>query len=216
MFNWLYRCLALLSASQSLAIHWMSLPNRFTDQRELYKALLAGENDAFVYIYKLLYQRVSGHIFEWGGNSDDRQVIVHETIIAFVFNLKYGKYEWREEAQLMTYLIRIAHNKLNELRRNRNRFGPINAETPINEVDDPSQLEASEQNFEKRRLAAEKGLMQLKDKCREAIRLYYLQKKSMEEIAELLGWANEQVARNKKYRCLQKLRQLIGLKTWSD
>jgi RNA polymerase sigma-70 factor (ECF subfamily) len=45
--------------------------------------------------------------------------------------------------------------------------------------------------------------------CKELLILYYYHKKSMSEIAELLGYQNGHTARNKKYRCLGQLKEIV-------
>lgn len=194
----------------------MTVHHQFIEQRVLYQSLLAGQESAFDYLYKLLYRQMAGYVFASGGNRHDTKAVVHETIITFVFNLKYGKYEWREEAELMTYVTSIGRHKWNEMRRQAGRQSRFDADALPVVPDDPQQTTDDEQAFERRRLAVEKGLTQLGEKCRRAIDLYYFQHKSMHEIASLLGWANEDVAKKEKYRCLKKLRQLIGLSDWAD
>lgn len=194
----------------------MTVQNHFAEQRIFYQSLLAGHDAAFRYLYKRLYHQIASYVFASGGNRQDIESVVHEAIITLVFNLKYGKYEWREEVELMTYVTSIARNKWREQRRQANRHLPLDPDTPPFMADDPQQTTAHEQDFEQRRLSVEKGIALLGEKCRQAIDLYYFQKKTMQEIASLLGWANEDVAKKEKYRCLQKLRKLIDLNNWTD
>lgn len=204
------------SAVQNLSPLVMAVQNHFAEQRVLYQSLLAGHDSAFEHLYKILYHQIAGYVFASGGNRHDTKAVVHEAIITLVFNLKYGKYEWREEAELMTYVTSIARHKWSEMRRQSTRHVLLDINIPPADADDPQQITADEQDFEQRRLSVEKGMALLGEKCRRAITLYYYQKKSMQEIASLLGWANENVAKKEKYRCLQKLRQLVGLSNWTD
>lgn len=52
-------------------------------------------------------------------------------------------------------------------------------------------------------------LQQLGDACREVLTLWSL-RYDMKEIATRMGYANDQIARNKKSRCLQRLKQLVS------
>lgn len=194
----------------------MASKSPFTDQRTLYLALLAGEDAAFEYLYRILYQRVSGYIFASGGSRADTKAVVHESIITLLFNLKYGKYQWREETELITYVISIARHKWSEMTRKPARSVSFDLINVPPQPDTAQQTAADELDFERRRLAVEQNLVLLGEKCRDSIDLFYFQKKSMHEIATQLGWANEDVAKKEKYRCLKKLRQLIGLSDWAD
>ena len=194
----------------------MPVPNLFADQRALYQSLLAGQDAAFEHLYRLLYHRVSGYIFASGGSRADTKTVVHESIITLLFNLHYEKYKWREETELTTYVVSIARHKWSEMTRKPPRSVPLNPDDLPLLTDTTQQAETDELNFERRRLAVEQNMVLLGEKCRDSIDLFYFQKKTMQEIATLLGWANEDVAKKEKYRCLKKLRQLIGLSTWTD
>ncbi len=58
--------------------------------------------------------------------------------------------------------------------------------------------------------AAEKAISQLGKQCQELIELFYVQKWSMQAIAEKVGLRNEKVAKVQKYRCLQKAKDLVA------
>lgn len=188
----------------------------FANQQLLYQSLRNGDDAAFEYLYQLLYQRMSGYIFSSGGNRDDTKNVVHESIITFLFNLHYEKYQWREEAELMTYLVSIARHKRSEMVRKASRAVSFDLTALPPNTEPVSDSDTDELDFEQRRLLVEQNMKQLGDKCRNCIDLFYFQKKSMQEIATRLGWANEDVAKKEKYRCLKKLRQLIGLHPWND
>ncbi len=194
----------------------MNVQNQYADQQIFYQSLLAGHDLAFEYLYKKLYHQITGYILASGGDRYDVKAVVHEAIISLVFNLKNEKYEWREETELMTYVTSIARNKWSEIRRQKIRHVPLDLNTMPVISDDFQQIAAREQDLEQRQLSVEKGLALLGEKCRQAIELYYFQKKTMQEIAALLGWANEDVAKKEKYRCLQRLRKRVGLSNWTD
>ncbi|GAB3983297.1 hypothetical protein GCM10028806_56350 [Spirosoma terrae] len=194
----------------------MSLPNPFTNQQQLYESLRDGQEAAFEYLYRLLYQRISSYIFASGGNRADTKNVVHESIITFLFNLHHEKYQWREEAELTTYVIKIARHKWSEMVRAKKQPISLDLATLSSDAEPASSSDGDELDFEDRRILVEKNMMLLGDKCRQCIDLFYFQKKTMQEIAARLGWANEDVAKKEKYRCLKKLRQLIGLRPWND
>lgn len=194
----------------------MNGQNQYADQRVFYQSLVEGHDSAFIYLYKKLYHQIAGYILAAGGDRYDVKAVVHEAIISLMFNLKNGKYEWREETELMTYVTGIARNKWKEIRRQRIRHVSLDVNAMPVAWDDPQQVAASELDSELRQLSVEKGLALLGQKCRQAIELFYFQRKTMQEIATLLGWANDDVAKKEKYRCLQRLRKRMGLSNWID
>ncbi|MFM8832834.1 MAG: RNA polymerase sigma factor, partial [Cytophagales bacterium] len=54
-----------------------------------------------------------------------------------------------------------------------------------------------------------KCLEQLGETCRKVLTYYYFDEMSMQEIADKLGFANTDTAKTKKYKCKQKLDELV-------
>lgn len=54
---------------------------------------------------------------------------------------------------------------------------------------------------------AQAALMKLGQKCRELLELFYFKKTSMKDIARTLGFSSEKVAKNQKYRCIEKAKE---------
>jgi RNA polymerase sigma factor (sigma-70 family) len=50
---------------------------------------------------------------------------------------------------------------------------------------------------------------QLGETCRKVLMYYYFDELSMQEIADKLGFANTDTAKTKKYKCKQKLDELV-------
>ena len=55
----------------------------------------------------------------------------------------------------------------------------------------------------------EKALLHLGEPCRSLIEAFYLQKKSMTDIAGHFGYTNADNPKNQKYKCLMRLRKLF-------
>jgi len=56
-----------------------------------------------------------------------------------------------------------------------------------------------------------KALQMLSENCKTVIKYFYLEERSMADIASLMGFANVEVARATKYKCFKKLRQEVSL-----
>jgi len=50
---------------------------------------------------------------------------------------------------------------------------------------------------------------QLGENCQKILLLFYYENLSISEILETMEYENEQVVRNKKYKCLKQLEQMI-------
>jgi len=58
-------------------------------------------------------------------------------------------------------------------------------------------------------LLMEKAMSGLGEPCKSLLESYYLQKKSMVEIAADFGYTNADNAKNQKYKCLMRLKKIF-------
>ena len=72
------------------------------------------------------------------------------------------------------------------------------------ETDVSSQLMEKESGNQVLKLLAELG-----ETCRKILVLFYYEDLPMKEILDQLDYENEQVVRNKKYKCLKQLEKMI-------
>ena len=137
-----------------------------------------------------------------GGTEQDADDIFQETIVSFIDSVQKGKF--RQESGIRTFLISISKNLwYNEIRK-RQRSG--NREK-IFEMD-RDQVEGSvAETIQDRELKQQLNqlLQELGESCRKILVLFYYENLSMKEIVLHLHYENEQVVRNKKYKCLQQL-----------
>lgn len=54
---------------------------------------------------------------------------------------------------------------------------------------------------------AQEAIIKLGQKCRELLELFYFKRASMKDIASILGFSSEKVAKNQKYRCIEKAKE---------
>lgn len=72
----------------------------------------------------------------------------------------------------------------------------------ITDTDDSAEWEVK-QNI------ARQVVKEMGDPCKTVLNLYYWQRKSMREIAILMNYQNEQVAKNRKSKCMKTLKELL-------
>ena len=185
----------------------MKAEEKYTDA-ELIQAISAGKdlNDAIRFLYRQHSEAISSFIIHYGGNEQDADDIFQETVVAFIDIVKKGKY--RMEASLRTLLASIARNLwFNELKkrgRSDHRDRQFELARDKDEVDVSHHMAELEQKRELRLMVDQLG-----EACRKVLLLFYYENMSMKEIVSHLPYENEQVVRNKKYKCLQQLTGLI-------
>lgn len=143
-------------------------------------------------------------ILKNSGTTDEADDIFQEVLLAFYTQLRNGKLTL--QCTIKTYLYSVARNMwLNELRKRSNK--PTMVETDEFIVLEENHLAAmmlTERNQEMAKLIRSLG-----EQCQEILTYFYFDRFRMKKVAALMGFANEQVAKNKKSKCLKKLKALV-------
>jgi RNA polymerase sigma factor (sigma-70 family) len=172
--------------------------------------LLTGNDAEMEAGVKLLYRHYYGflktYVVSNNGSEQDAEDIFQEVIIAFVNSVRSNKF--RGDSSIKTFLFALNRNHwLNELKKNERKS--------IREENYGKQLEESEGvklTWIENRQAQEELMRIMSDlgeACKKLLLLFYFENRSMIEIARSLNYENEQVARNKKFKCLKKMEQLV-------
>jgi RNA polymerase sigma factor (sigma-70 family) len=163
-------------------------------------------DEAIRYIYQHYADTISSLIVNNSGNHQDAQDIFQETVVTFIETVQKDKF--RGESSIKTFLVAIARNTwLNELkRRNRSdhREEVYEKSRPEEEADIGHLISEREKKEQFRALLGKLG-----ESCYKILTLFYYENLSMKEMLGHLPYENEQVVRNKKYKCLQQLTGLL-------
>jgi RNA polymerase sigma factor (sigma-70 family) len=178
---------------------------QFTDN-DFMVGLLNGNNDVLSALYKKYYNIVLKFILYNSGTSAAAQDIYQETIIVLFESVKKPGFELK--CQLQTYIFSIAKRLwLKELKKNGKTF--LFKESEENNLVDVSE---DLKEFDEKEAEIEKmnnSLIDLGEPCSELIKDFYINKLSMEEIAEKFGYTNADNAKTQKYKCLQRLKRIF-------
>ena len=176
---------------------------QFTDN-DFMVGLLNGNNDVLSALYKKYYNIVLKFILYNSGTNAAAQDIYQETIIVLFESVKKPGFELK--CQLQTYIFSIAKRLwLKELKKNGKTF--LFKESEENNLVDVSE---DLKEFDEKEAEIEKmnnSLIDLGEPCSELIKDFYINKLSMEEIAEKFGYTNADNAKTQKYKCLQRLKK---------
>jgi RNA polymerase sigma factor (sigma-70 family) len=172
--------------------------------------ILAGifSNDLNAIIHQL-YKQYSGMVIAYiisnQGSQQDGEDVFQEALIAFINLVKSGKF--RGEASLQTTFVAISRNIwLNEQKKRKSldTRGKLFENARQQEADPASHLlqrEVSEQFL---------NLMsRLGESCKSLLTMVYYENLSNKDILERTHYESEQVIRNKKYKCMKELTDLI-------
>ena len=179
----------------------------FTDS-ELLQELQHHKTDeeAIRFIYRSYYSVAEKYIQQNNGSEQDAEDIFQEVVVTFIETVKQGKF--RGECSISTFIYTLTrHTWLNELkRRGRAKLREEKFDKTQDTVTiDMSQLMESRES--KNRLM--QLVEQLGETCKKILVAFYYDNLSMKEILQTLSYENEQVVRNKKYKCLKQLGQTV-------
>lgn len=139
------------------------------------------------------------------GSEEDAQDLFQETIMVLYERLKKGNFELN--CLLKTYLYAVAKKLwLKKLQRQQLKLDANQLEEELPDVAFDLEFEQQQQLYHHN---MRKALLELGEPCKSLIEAFYIQKKSMQDIAEFFGYTNSDNAKNQKYKCLTRLKKLF-------
>lgn len=162
---------------------------------------------ALSHVYQSNKDAVFSYILKNSGSLDEAKDVYQEAVIAFYENVRDNKF--KGESSIGTYLYAIARFKwLNQIKK-KNMRRDHHHKLEVEEFDDGPL--ATIIDIEKQRRVLE-VLDELGTSCKKLLINCIYHNASMKEIVAQGDYSSEQIARNKKFKCLQKLRALIVTK----
>ena len=158
-------------------------------------------------LYRSYFNSLGWYVMNNSGSRQDAEDVFQEVMVSFIDLVQKDKF--RGESTVKTFLFSLNRfTWLNELkRRGRAMVREEKFERGQERVElDTSHLIADrEGKAEVARLVGELG-----ESCRKILLLFYYENLSMKEILDTMHYENEQVVRNKKYKCLKQLEQMVN------
>ncbi|CAN5221281.1 hypothetical protein BH09BAC2_BH09BAC2_10370 [soil metagenome] len=174
-------------------------------EHDLLRGLASNDKKAIESIYRNNYKLIESFIIKNKGYPEDARDIFQEAMIVLYEKSKTEGFEL--SCQIRTYLYSVCRRLwLKKLQQSQRIYpGLENAENIVS-VDEEMEV------HEKRN--ADFGIMEdalgkMGEPCKSLIEAYYINKKSMPEIAEQFGYTNADNAKNQKYKCLVRLKKIF-------
>lgn len=179
--------------------------NTAISEQDLLKRLAKNDKKAAETIYKDNYNMVQALIISNNGTADDARDIFQETMIVLYEKSRSGSFELNSLLKTFIYSVsrRLWLKRLQQLQKYSGRVENIAETIPVEE-----EIESHEQR-NRQFQAMEQSMASLGEPCRSLLEAYYLQKRSMTEIAGSFGYTNADNAKNQKYKCLNRLKKIF-------
>jgi len=167
---------------------------------EVLERIIHGDESALDYVYKKYYRMMTNLVMKNSGTEEEAKDIFQEALVVF----------WRKAisgnlvltSKISTFIYSICLNLWRKELERKSRYS--------NEEKDGVEYINDEQE-EKIKIIHE-CINELGDTCKKILNYHYFDGLSMQDIAEKLGYANTDTAKTKKYKCKQKLFELVKTK----
>jgi len=176
--------------------------NQFTTSQTTAAAVLANDDKALETLYVTNFYKAEAFVLANSGTATEAKDIYQEAFIAVWQNIRAGRFVAQNDSSLEAYLFQIAKYKWYDHLKAAKKISVVPMED--NSFFDTAYNEEGEGYIEK----VEQHLKNLGEPCRQVLTLFYFMKLSMTKIAATFSWT-EATAKNNKYRCLQRLRNMV-------
>lgn len=173
--------------------------------KELLEKIRKGEdNEVLDHLYKQTLPKIKRYILINSGQEDDAYDVFQEAIMAFYRYVKQDKF--KDQYDIDSFIYSVSRNLwINKAKKEKKIVHP---EQPKDENDPADSAEEIMISEEKR-----KTLLQLMEKtgsrCKQLLQLSFFHGMSPAEICDKMGFTNENAVKTKKYKCKEKLAEII-------
>jgi len=175
------------------------------------EAIKLNDKEVLKSLYKNNYHKIEALVLKNKGTKEQAKDIYQEAFIAVWKNVRMDKFVPENDSAINGYLYTIAKNKWLDYLRSSPYRKVTSYHESINVVvnnvaEDQHEIDSDHEEKLSLVMEAFKGMG---DSCKSLLSKFYFEKKSMKEIAKELK-LDAASARNKKYRCMQSLRELTS------
>ncbi|HMO60522.1 MAG TPA: sigma-70 family RNA polymerase sigma factor [Ferruginibacter sp.] len=171
----------------------------------LLKGLAQSDKEAVEAIYRDNYNIIQSFILNNNGSVDEARDIFQEAMVVLYEKSKDPSFSL--SCQIKTYVYSVCRRLWLKRLQQLNRFT-----TQVESMEDIVPVEEELEEHEKKNtefLLMEQALGKIGEPCKSLLDAYYLQKKSMMDIAGEFGYTNADNAKTQKYKCLVRLKKLF-------
>ena len=176
-----------------------------SNEKALLQGMARSDKKAIEIIYKENYNMVQSLIINNSGSPDDAKDIFQEAMIVLYEKARSGTFELN--CLIKTYVYSVSRRLWLKRLQQMNRYVPAieNLQETVPVEEEIEENERINSEFQ----AMEKAISSLGEPCKSLLEAYYLEKKSMQEIALFFGYTNAENAKNQKYKCLVRLKKIF-------
>ena len=176
----------------------------YKSDRILIDLIARGDDTALTSLYNSNYKMVLRYITANSGTQQDAKEQLQDALVVLWEKIRFDKFE--VNAKLSTYLYAVVKNKWHKELARKKRY--VDLDTTSETVDSDPLVSHTMEEVDMANLV-KRCMEDLTPICRNILKLYYYENKTMKEISTIVGLANEKTAKAKKYQCKKELEFLL-------
>lgn len=185
----------------------------YTDT-ELLEGLAIGKREVVAALYRAYHMVLVKWVIGRGGLEADAEDVFQEALI--ILYEKAQQPEFCLTCKLSTYLFAICKRLWYKKLEQKSPFSELRELAMDEDLDHGQVYEDDLEEHWERELQfeqLEKALEQLGEPCASLLRAFYMEKKSMQDIAADFRYTNAENAKTQKYKCLSRLKKIFFAST---
>lgn len=167
------------------------------DEKEIFERICQGDEKALERLYKKYYRMMTKMVISNSGTEEEARDVYQDALVVFWQKARSGKLVMT--SKMSTYIYSVCQNLWRKELERKKRLSHEEKDTAVHIDTDRAERDKI--------IAA--CLNQLGETCRKVLMYYYFDELSMQEIADKMGFANTDTAKTKKYKCKEKLDELV-------
>ena len=196
-------------------------------EAQILLGIMQNDNRSWRYIYRSMkpgFASLIRNAYDFGETaSSDIEDIFQDSCLVLMQKVKDGDFVLSREGALFSYLVQIGKNTAGNLARKRFGSQSTDEETPhlmpflemrgniIPDIrkaqeNEPGDISISEKQQSQDEFL-DRAFDSMPDTCKTIFKKYYWDRKQMDEIADIIGFANEDSVKTKKSRCMKTFKE---------
>ena len=171
----------------------------------LLKGLALSDKASTEAIYRENYNMIQSFILNNNGSVDDARDIFQEAMVVLYEKSRDATFSLN--CQIKTYVYSICRRLWLKRLQQLNKYS-----TQVESLEEVIPVEEEIEEHEKKNaefVLMEESMGKIGEPCKSLLDAYYMQKKSMQNIAAEFGYTNADNAKTQKYKCLLRLKKLF-------
>jgi len=171
----------------------------------LVAALRKGDNQALKFVYKTYWPMISRFVRENSGSEEDAEELYQEGIIALYE--KFKSPDFILSCSIKTYIYSICRNKWLNVLKGRRVIVDLEEYLEVSDLPEENLATVLPEDVEMIEVISSMG-----DPCHSLLVGFYYHQLSLDNLAEKLQYASANVAKQQKFRCIERLKKIFGHK----